>query len=98
MDKANSLGIEILVAPHIYNLIGKGIAVEEEDFFSQSHIVISLGGDGTLLHAACKAAQYNKPIMGINMGNLGFLTDTDVIHAEDALIALKENAILQKKE
>lgn len=97
VDKANSLGIEILVAPHIYNLIGKGIAAEEEDFFLQSDIVISLGGDGTLLHAACKAAQYNKPIMGINMGNLGFLTDTDVIHAEDALLALKEKRYFIEK-
>ena len=90
VEIANSLGFEILVLPQIYNLIGKGIIAEHKDLFSLSDIVISLGGDGTLLHAARQAAIHNKPVMGINMGNLGFLTDTDLVHAKKALLALKE--------
>ena len=43
---------------------------------SQQDLIISLGGDGTLLHAAPACVYHNIPIYGINVGNLGFLTDT----------------------
>lgn len=36
-------------------------------------VVISIGGDGTFIHAAHDAAKYDKEILGINAGNLGFL-------------------------
>ena len=90
VETANNLDIEVLVAPHICNLINKGIPAEGDEFL-KSDIIISLGGDGTLLQAARQAAKFNKPIIGINMGNLGFLTDTDLTCAEEALLALKEN-------
>ena len=40
-------------------------------------LVIALGGDGTLLSAARAAYGYSLPILSINMGNLGFLTEVD---------------------
>ncbi len=39
-----------------------------------AQIIFTLGGDGTLIHTACKYAEKQVPIMGINMGKLGFLT------------------------
>ena len=38
-------------------------------------VMIVLGGDGAILHAAVPAAQKHIPIIGINYGNLGFLTE-----------------------
>jgi NAD+ kinase len=38
-------------------------------------MIIVLGGDGTLLHIAEKAARHAIPVLGINLGNLGFLTE-----------------------
>ncbi|MBC8209200.1 MAG: NAD(+)/NADH kinase [Desulfobulbaceae bacterium] len=50
-------------------------------------ILIILGGDGTLLHVAAEAARYSIPVIGINLGNLGFLTE---LTKDEALIALEE--------
>lgn len=52
--------------------------------------VISMGGDGTLLKAASKVGDRNVPIIGINMGRLGYLADitpTEIEKAVDMLYA-----------
>ena len=43
--------------------------------WDQIDLIISVGGDGTFLQAGRKAAQHQIPIIGINRGRLGFLTD-----------------------
>jgi NAD+ kinase len=41
----------------------------------QADLVIAIGGDGTLLYAAGLVARHDVPLLGINRGRLGFLTD-----------------------
>jgi NAD+ kinase len=48
-------------------------------------ILIILGGDGTLLHVADKASRYEIPVMGINLGGLGFLTAVSARERFEAL-------------
>lgn len=43
------------------------------DSFSDCDLILSLGGDGTLLKAAQHAIRYDKPLAGINCGRLGYL-------------------------
>ena len=50
-----------------------GVRVHEGD----PDLVISLGGDGTMLRAAQVAHQYDVPILGINRGALGYLTEVE---------------------
>ena len=45
----------------------------EDSAVALCDITIAIGGDGTIIHAAHFAAKYNKPILGINAGRLGFL-------------------------
>ncbi len=50
------------------------VTFEENDSAVEScDILIAIGGDGTFIHAAHDAAKYDKEILGINAGNLGFL-------------------------
>jgi len=78
------------VASHIYErgmraLVdpGVGLAFEPDSvvacpdaaFATRADLIIAIGGDGTLLYAARLVAGYPVPLLGINRGRLGFLTD-----------------------
>jgi len=54
----------------------------------QADLVISLGGDGTLLTTARALVDKNTPLLGINLGRLGFLADVSVSDFEQHLIAV----------
>lgn len=46
-----------------------------ETLMAQSDLILVVGGDGSMLSAAKHAVYYDKPVLGINRGRLGFLTD-----------------------
>lgn len=48
---------------------------EQDELFKQSDFIIALGGDGTVISLCRKASEYQKAILGIHAGHLGFLTD-----------------------
>jgi NAD+ kinase len=48
-------------------------------------LVISIGGDGTLLYAARAWGQTGTPLLGVNQGYLGFLAETEPAHLPDLL-------------
>jgi len=58
------------------------IGLEFERMCEECDILVSIGGDGTLISLARRSYKYNKPIMGINAGNLGFLTDVNLDEVE----------------
>jgi len=47
----------------------------EQDWISDMDLIVSVGGDGTMLKSSKLASKHNVPITGINKGRLGFLTD-----------------------
>jgi len=58
------------------------IGIEFDRMCDMCDILVSIGGDGTLISLARRSYKYNKPIMGINAGKLGFLTDVKVDEIE----------------
>jgi len=69
---------------------GKEIRKEElncptEKFLREVDLIISLGGDGTLLRAARLAAVEDIPVFGVNLGGLGFLTQIGINDLEKSL-------------
>ncbi|MEA2086806.1 MAG: NAD(+)/NADH kinase [Candidatus Caldatribacteriota bacterium] len=70
--------------------MGKEIGKEElncpiEKFLKEVDLIISLGGDGTLLRAARLAAGEDIPVFGVNLGGLGFLTQIGINDLEKSL-------------
>ena len=57
--------------------------IEDADFPDKT-VMIPIGGDGTVLVAAKEAIDKNIPIIGINIGNLGFLTDLSPTQSREA--------------
>src|SRR5512145_470812 len=72
--KPHAPSVEGILKTLVDHLEGRGIA-------AASDLVIVLGGDGTLLSVAHEAAQAGVPVMGVNLGRLGFLTEIRVSEA-----------------
>ena len=60
----------------------------ESAFAAGCDAVLALGGDGTMLGALRLAAPHDAPVPGVNLGTLGYLTEVDAAHLDDALAAL----------
>ena len=52
-------------------------ALPEDDLFNSCDVVVTIGGDGTIIRYAKRAAECNKPILGINAGRMGYLANIE---------------------
>ncbi len=59
-----------------------------EEIFDAAELVIVIGGDGTVLQVAEPCASREIPVMGINMGKIGFMTEIEIEELEAALLRL----------
>jgi NAD+ kinase len=66
-----------------------GVAVVPVDELPRNiDVAIVLGGDGTMLSAARRLAPFDVPLIGVNLGRLGFLTDIPLARMEPTLAAM----------
>ena len=84
-----NLDLEILLTEDIRTLsVAKSYKIcPDEDILKRADLLISIGGDGTILSCARRFGTENLPILGINLGKVGFLAD---LSTSDLTYQLKE--------
>ena len=75
-------GIEVLLGRESAEELGLD-GIEFEEMCNKVDLLVSLGGDGTLLGLVRRSYGFDKPVLGINAGNLGFLADVPIDCVED---------------
>jgi len=77
--------------------LGCSPLIDTDEVYRKSDFIIVLGGDGTMLRAAHKAAFADIPLLGVNLGTLGYLTDAEPGELEQALAAILEGRFTLEK-
>lgn len=85
---------EVLIEKSFYDFltVEQKIDVKADELITdtrfQADFALSMGGDGTFLKAAHFVGDKQIPVLGINMGRLGFLSDTSAAEVESVLVSL----------
>jgi NAD+ kinase len=89
LDWADQRGIEVLgVDSELSRLACSATPVSAEELKQRADLLVSMGGDGTMLRAMRLADRQRFPVLGVNLGKLGFLAEVDVPDLPDALSAI----------
>jgi len=84
-------GVELRTLDEERGCLGGGVpCASPEDFADGLDLVVVLGGDGTLLRAVRLALREQVPVLGVNLGRLGFLTEVEAHDMPAALDAVVE--------
>ncbi|MBI3355592.1 MAG: NAD(+)/NADH kinase [Nitrospirae bacterium] len=67
--------IDVLLDTTSATLLGEQGGIQKTQLAGKADVLLVLGGDGTMLNAARLAGERSIPILGVNMGGLGFLTE-----------------------
>lgn len=85
---AAAAGVELVGAEGDPRLPDHVVRRPEASLAAGCDVVLALGGDGTMLGALRIAVPHDVPVLGINLGRLGYLTEIDITHLGSALSAL----------
>lgn len=69
--------------------LDEDLPADDSELYENSDIIISIGGDGTMLSTAFHAHFFDKPVLGINLGKLGFLVETDIKNIDKVIEEIK---------
>ncbi len=89
LDWASRRNIQVIgIDTEIQRLNCAALGVTDVELGQRADLVVSLGGDGTMLRAMRLADRQRAPVLGVNLGKLGFLAEVDVPDLPGALSAV----------
>ncbi|HEX6345325.1 NAD(+)/NADH kinase [Umezawaea sp.] len=92
VDWARSRDIKLFgVESEVERARGAVSAVDPDELAERVDLLVSLGGDGTMLRAMRLGIPDRTPVLGVNLGKLGFLAEIDPPELSDALCAIDEH-------
>lgn len=98
IKKIRLYGHEFLVDKAIKNIFDaktlkkfNGKLFDIKKLVQLSDIIVSIGGDGTMLNTAYATYKYGKPIVGLNIGKLGFLAEFDIDNVDELFNSILKN-------
>ena len=68
-----------------------------EELFDTADIFVAVGGDGTIIHTAKKAAMRSKPVLGLNAGRVGYLAGLEPEEIEKLSLLVNNNYQIEKR-
>ncbi len=78
--------------------IDEDFLCDDKEIYEKCDLIISIGGDGTMLATAYQAQFYEKPVLGLNIGKLGFLAEVDISQIDKIIKDIKnENYQVQER-
>lgn len=83
-------GVDILTSANVAAFARGATVFPEEKLALSADVVLAVGGDGTILRAARQVGDSKKPILGINLGGLGFLAELSMENLSSALDCFKK--------
>ena len=98
IDVIQSKGGEVVLSDTYIDTRLKDIPGVTFATYEDCDIIFSLGGDGTFLRAAQKYLKYNVPMIGVNLGSIGFMTEITKEDFEDAVDRLMAGKYLPPQD
>ena len=87
--RCREAGVTLLATEELQEILGDGVTATPADALGAACDVVAVfGGDGTMLRASRLLAAHGVPLLGINLGSLGYLTDIPLGELDDALARL----------
>jgi len=85
------------VQAHIPSVVNPRIFTSKKDLPAHTDMFFSLGGDGTMLDSVCFVGNSNIPLIGVNLGRLGFLAAIPADEVEAAVLSLVKGSYTLEK-
>lgn len=97
-NKIKQMGGQPILTPKVTKIIGEiGFSADLNQMLKAAEVVICLGGDGTFLKVARDVYKSGLPILGINLGSMGFLTEVEKSDIDIAVKSIIEDNIFIEK-
>ncbi len=91
LDWAATRGVTVLgIAEEVGRLGCTAVSVTAATMAARADLLVALGGDGTVLRAMRLSDHHRAPVLGVNLGKLGFLAEVDIPDLPAALTAIGE--------